>query len=61
MYSPIWITRTGQRLPISQLDDDHLANCIAKIERSRRGWRREYLERLKLEQEIRSIARRASK
>jgi hypothetical protein len=40
----------------SDMDDAHLANAIAKIERSRR-WRREWLARLYLEQDIRRVQR----
>lgn len=55
MYDPIWICRDGRRIKVGQMTDSHLANAIAKIERSRTGWRREWLGRLKLEQVIRSL------
>lgn len=54
MFSPIWITAKGEHLSISQMTTSHIINCIRKIQRSRKGWRREYLERLLLELEIRS-------
>jgi hypothetical protein len=39
---------------IGQMDDRHLANAIALIQRrARTGWRQSWLPRLKLEQEIR--------
>jgi hypothetical protein len=40
---------------VSDMEMSHLLNCIDKIRRSRRGWRREYLPRLELELTIRSI------
>lgn len=55
MYDPIWITRDGRQLRISQMDTSHIMLCIAKIQRSRRGWRKEFLERLQLELEIRNL------
>lgn len=44
-------------MTIGQMTDSHLNNCIAKIMRSRTGWRSEYLERLQLELTIRAIKR----
>lgn len=43
-------------MKVGQMDDRHLHNAIAKIERSR-GWRKEWLPRLYLELEIRSLLR----
>lgn len=57
MQDTIWVCADGRRLLVSQMDDRHLHNCIAKIRRSRRGWRREYLERLEIELTIRAIKR----
>lgn len=37
-----------------EMSDDHLQKCINKIERSR-GWRKSFLPRLKLEQDIRRV------
>jgi hypothetical protein len=54
MQDTVWITKDGRRILVRQMERRHLLNCIDKIERSR-GWRREYLERLKMELEIRSI------
>jgi hypothetical protein len=54
----IWVCKDGRRIPVSALDDDHLQKCIDKIERSR-GWRKQYLPRLKLEQDIRRIKTRS--
>lgn len=54
MYDPIWATKDGRQIRIGSMTDSHLANCIAKIERSGGRWRGEYLERLRLEVEIRA-------
>jgi hypothetical protein len=58
MQDTIWITRDGQRLLVSQMEERHIHNCIAKIKRSRVGWRREYLDRLELEITIRRLKER---
>ena len=55
MYDPVWTCRDGRRVRIGEMTDSHLANCIAKIQRSPRGWRRWWLDRLLLEQQIRSM------
>jgi len=55
MQDKVWITADGRRLLVSQMETRHLINCVAKILRSRRGWRLEYLERLQLELFIRSL------
>lgn len=55
VYDPIWIAKDGKHWRISQMTTSHIVNCIAKIQRSKRGWRREYLERLELELYIRSL------
>ena len=59
MLDPIWTTRGGTNLRISQMTTPHIQNAIAMIQRSRTGWRREYLERLQLELEIRNMKDRA--
>jgi hypothetical protein len=51
----VWITRDGRSYLVSQMTTSHIINCIRKIQRSQKGWRREYLERLKLELTIRSL------
>lgn len=56
MYDPIWITRDGREMKVSQMETRHIVNCINKIQRSSRRWRIEYLERLELELEIRNLA-----
>jgi hypothetical protein len=58
MLELIWVTREGHKLLISQMETGHIENCIAKIRRSRRGWRREYLPRLELELQIRDMGLR---
>jgi hypothetical protein len=58
MLELVWVTKDGKRLLVSRMETSHIHNCIAKIERSRKGWRREYLERLKLELEIRAMGER---
>jgi hypothetical protein len=55
MQDTIWVTRTGERVLVSKMGDRHLHHCIAKIKRSRTGWRKEYLPRLELEVLIRSL------
>lgn len=42
-------------MKVHQMEDSHIANAIAKIQRSSKGWRREWLERLQLEQQIRNM------
>jgi hypothetical protein len=60
----MWRTHDGRRIRLDQLHDDHLANCIAMIQRghdkagrvvTRRT--RLYLPALLVEQEIRNIRR----
>jgi hypothetical protein len=55
MQDTVWVTKDGQQLLVSQMETSHVRNCIAKIERSRKNWRRSYLSRLKLELVIREI------
>jgi len=52
MHEMIWFTADGRSYLISQMDTDHIRRCIAMIERKRR-WRRQFLERLRLELYIR--------
>jgi hypothetical protein len=54
VYDPIWVTADKRHLRISQMEERHIRNCIALIRR-RKGWRKEYLERLELELYIRSL------
>lgn len=49
MYDQIWVTAKGEAILVSKMDTSHIINCIRKIQRSRTGWRKEYLERLELE------------
>lgn len=56
MHDPVWVTKDGRRMLVGQMDDKHLRNSIAKIERSR-NWRRHWLPRLYLELEIRKVKR----
>jgi hypothetical protein len=55
MQDTVWETKDGIKILVSQMDTSHILNCIAKIRRSPRGWRREYLPRLELELTIRDI------
>lgn len=55
MQDTVWICKDGRQVPVRQMADSHLANAIALICRS--GWRIEYLDRLQLEQQIRTIER----
>ena len=58
LYDPIWVTREGEHMRIQSMTSGHILNCIAKIQRSKRGWRREYLPRLYLELELRAYGLR---
>jgi hypothetical protein len=60
MQDTIWTTADGRQVPVSLMTDSHLHNSIAKILRSKRGWRRQYLDRLLLEVTIRSIRGRST-
>jgi hypothetical protein len=55
MQDTVWICKDGRQILVSAMETSHIHNCIAKILRSRRGWRREYLPRLQLELLIRSM------
>lgn len=57
MMDRLWTCADGRTLLVSQMEDSHLHNCIAKILRSKTGWRRQYLERLQIELVVRSIKR----
>jgi hypothetical protein len=54
MQDTVWVCRDGRRILVSYMTDSHLHNCMAMILR-RRNWRREYIDRLLLEVEIRRI------
>ena len=58
MQDTVWVTKDGRRILVSQMDTNHIMNCIIMIVNSKKGWRREYLERLRLELIIRDIRRR---
>lgn len=49
----IWTCRDGRRMFPGEMEDSHLAYSIAKIERSN-NWRKDWLPRLRLEQQIRA-------
>jgi hypothetical protein len=49
----IWVTRTGQRLTVREIEDDHLTNIIAKIERDH--WRPRWLAAMKSELRRRKV------
>jgi hypothetical protein len=53
MQDTVWVTKDGRRIPVRRMERRHLLNCIDKIQRSKKGWRREYLDRLVLELQIR--------
>ncbi len=59
MHDRIWETADGRLVPVSQMETSHIINCIRKIQRSRKGWRKEYLDRLLLEIEIRNMRDRS--
>lgn len=58
MLTRIWVCRDGRKIALEHMDRSHILNCINKILRSRSGWRKEWLEPLELELEIRDIKRR---
>lgn len=58
MFNPPWITRDGRVMKIGEMEDEHIQNCIYLI--TERNWRRGYLERLRLELEMRSMGLRPS-
>ncbi len=53
MFIPTWQCKDGRLIPVNQMTDSHLAHCIRLI--ITRNWRTEWLERLQLEQQIRSM------
>lgn len=55
MQDTVWECADGRKVLVSQMEYSHLLNCISKIQRSKKGWRKEYLERLLLELTIRDI------
>ena len=55
MKDTMWTCADGRQVLVSQMEYSHLLNCISKIHRSRKGWRKEYLPRLLLELDIRDI------
>lgn len=55
MQDTMWRCADGRQILVSQMETRHLANCINKILCSRNGWRRQYLERLQLELQIRAL------
>jgi len=57
MLDRVWTCRDGRMIPIRQMTDSHLHNCIRMILRNKR-WRRNYLDRLLLEVQIREIERK---
>lgn len=58
MNDPIWVCRDGRRMLVKEMTNSHLANSIARIRRSPKGWRREWLPRLELEVLIRNMGMR---
>ena len=54
MQDKIWVTKDGRQIPVRQMERSHILHAIARIERSK-NWRKEYLERLKLELVIRDV------
>lgn len=54
MQDKVWVTRDGRKILVSQMETSHIVRCIAMILRNR-NWRREYLDRLRIELIARSI------
>jgi hypothetical protein len=49
-----WLCKDGRIIAIEDMDTSHLTNCVAKIRRSSRGWRKQYLEPMVAELESRA-------
>jgi len=56
MRDMVWTCRDGRQLLVSEMSDQHLANCVRLIQLT--GWRRRYLDRLLLELDIRRLGLR---
>lgn len=54
----VWYTADKRRIAVTDMDDQHISNCIARILR-RHTWRRQYLHRLMGEQIARDVRRRS--
>lgn len=52
MKDRIWVCKDGHYMLVSQMATTHIRNAIAMIERSKKGWRRDFLPRLYLELDI---------
>jgi hypothetical protein len=50
----VWVTKDGRRFTPKEMDDQHLKNSIAKIERSA-NWRVRFLQALKQELASREV------
>ena len=48
-----WTMKDGREIPIVLMQTSHIHHCIAKIVHSKKGWRFEYLPRLRAELEYR--------
>lgn len=55
----MWLCRDGRQMRVSEMADGHLENAIAMVERSKVGWRMQYLPRMYLERGLRKLKRRA--
>lgn len=53
-----WVCRDGRILHVGEMADSHLENAIAMVERSKSGWRMQFLPRLYLERGLRKLKRR---
>lgn len=52
-FDPMWLCRDGRVLRISEMEDGHLKNCVAKCFLSTTSWRGRYLPYL-----LRELTRR---
>jgi hypothetical protein len=52
-FDPLWLTASGEVLRISEMQDSHLRNCVAKCFLSTTSWRGRYLPYL-----LRELTRR---
>lgn len=54
MLVRVWQCADGRLIPLNQMDRSHILNCIARIQR-KGNWRRDWLEPLQLELNIRDL------
>ena len=56
MQDRLWTCRDGRQLFVSQMEDSHIYNILAMMDRNPL-WRRDYRDRIEIELVIRAIKR----